>query len=99
MVNSTQENIAATAIVDLSRYPLGAETPLTQHEVAELYGLTYRTIECWRRQGSGPRYFRIGIRPRYRLGDVIRWQRERLVASTLEEGGSSIGTQEPANDT
>lgn len=77
----------ATAIgVDFSKYPLGYDTPITQYEVRDIYRLkTHRTCESWRRAGTGPKFFRVGQQPFYRLGDVIRWQEERVRRSTLEE--------------
>ena len=78
-------SIEATA-VDLERYPLGLDTSLDQYETQALLGLkSHRTLATMRREGRGPRYFRIGPRPKYLLRDIIAWQRARLCTSTLEE--------------
>ena len=82
----TREAIKATApAVDLTRFPLGVDTSIDQREFAELIGVKYRAVETWRREGRGPKFFRVGIRPRYRLRDIFDWQRERVVGSTLAE--------------
>ena len=79
-------NEGVASAVDLGKYPLGLDSILDQRQVAALYGLkTHRTLETWRRQGNGPNYFRVGVRPLYRLRDVLDWQRSRLVRSTLDE--------------
>ncbi len=74
-----------SARVDLGRFPLGLDTGLDQHEVGELLHVQDRTLGDWRRSGNGPPFYRIGVRPMYRLGDLIDWQRSRVRLSTLED--------------
>lgn len=63
---------------------------MTVAEVAELVRVHPSTLEKWRADGSGPRWFRLGrtriaakgrarSEPRYRREDVIAWLREREV--------------------
>jgi predicted DNA-binding transcriptional regulator AlpA len=39
-------------------------------EAADYLGLSYGTLEVWRRQGRGPRYVRLGRRIGYRHQDI-----------------------------
>ena len=71
--------------LNLDRFPLGLETSLNQYELAELLHIRYRTLETWRRAGSGPRFWRCGGRPFYKIRDVLRWEESLIRNSTLEE--------------
>lgn len=78
------------ASVDLSRYPLGLDTSLDQHETAQLLGLkSHRTLAEYRRNGTGPRFWRCGVRPFYLLRSVLDWEKSRTYSSTLEEHEAS----------
>ena len=46
---------------------------LTQQQLAEELQVTVRTLERWRREGTGPPWVRVGRSPRYRRQDVDRW--------------------------
>ena len=47
-----------------------ADVLLTQHQAADRYCVTTKTLQRWRTQGVGPRYIRIGSRQvRYREAD------------------------------
>lgn len=59
---------------------------LTREQVAERLQLPPATLREWaaRRPGKeirGPQFARIGRYVRYRLSDVIAWERERLAAA------------------
>jgi phage terminase Nu1 subunit (DNA packaging protein) len=42
--------------------------------IANLYGVTPRTVQPWRQEGTGPRWYRIGVRlVRYPLADAVAW--------------------------
>jgi predicted DNA-binding transcriptional regulator AlpA len=51
---------------------------LTRRELAERYGVPVKTRAEWASKGTGPRYAKIGRYVRYRLSDVIDWERERF---------------------
>jgi excisionase family DNA binding protein len=54
--------------VDLQTVP---SPLLTIAEVAELLGVSERTLETWRYRGRGPAFIRVGKKVvRYRLSDV-----------------------------
>ncbi len=50
---------------------------LTRRELAERYGVPVKTPAEWASKGTGPRYAKIGRHVRYRLSDVIDWEREQ----------------------
>ena len=51
---------------------------LTRRELAERYGVPVKTPAEWASKGTGPRYAKIGRHVRYRLSDVIDWEREQF---------------------
>jgi excisionase family DNA binding protein len=47
---------------------------LTQSQVAEILGVSARTLEMWRVRGGGPQYRKLGARcVRYTLADIEAW--------------------------
>ena len=60
-------------------------TQINQREVAQLLGVSERTLEKWRRTGDGPPYIAISRRCiRYRLADLRDWQDQHVRRSTAE---------------
>lgn len=58
-----------------------AERPhLLEPELARRWRLTVRTLQRWRRAGSGPVYLRLGRRIAYRLSDVERFEAKHMRA-------------------
>jgi hypothetical protein len=63
----------------------GPESP-TNHERSRLaaknwqdrYGVPVKTPAEWACKGTGPRYAKFGRHVRYRLNDVINWEREQF---------------------
>ena len=54
---------------------LATERPhLLEHELAQRWRLSVRTLQRWRRAGSGPVFLRLGRRVAYRLSDVERFE-------------------------
>jgi hypothetical protein len=49
--------------------------PLSEDEVAERYQVPAPTVKTWRRRRTGPRYFYAGRYVRYRLADLIAWEK------------------------
>lgn len=60
---------------------------LTVPELAARYGVTLAAVYSWNYRGEGPVYFRTrGDRGpvRYRIQDVLAWERERLAEREQE---------------
>jgi excisionase family DNA binding protein len=55
------------------------EKHLTIEELAEREGVPPGTVRQWNSRGTGPQYMRIGRYVRYRLADVIAWEKTRIV--------------------
>jgi hypothetical protein len=56
-------------------------TTLDQKQLAERWHMHPRTLENWRQQGRGPRYFKLHSGPkapvRYRIEDIMNFEKER----------------------
>lgn len=51
---------------------------LSPANLAERYGLPLETVYGWNKTRSGPKYLKIGRHVRYRLSDVIAWEKTRI---------------------
>ena len=54
------------------------ERHLTTQELADRVGVPLNSIYAWRAQKKGPRAMRIGKYVRYRLEDVLAWEKCQL---------------------
>ena len=54
------------------------QSHLLDGELAQRWRLSRRTLQRWRRDGSGPAFLRLGRRVAYRLSDVERFETEQL---------------------
>lgn len=61
------------------------DRPLTEHEVAELLGVSPNTLKHWRWIGKGPRYVKLVRKIGYRRQDLDEW----INASVKEPGPPS----------
>lgn len=52
---------------------------LTPEDLAEREGVPLETVYGWNKTGRGPRYMRIGRHCRYRIADVLEWEKARVV--------------------
>lgn len=57
---------------------------LTESETARLLNLSVSGLRKWRRNGSGPRYVRLGRLIRYRVADIQVWLDCHAVADSLD---------------
>lgn len=64
-------------------------TLLTESQVAEILGISVRTVQGWRHRGGGPRYLKLGKghgAVRYDLSDLQDYIASRARASTSDKG-------------
>lgn len=54
---------------------------LSIQDLAEREGVSLNTVYGWNYTGTGPHYLKIGRYVRYRLSDVEKWERSRLVTA------------------
>jgi predicted DNA-binding transcriptional regulator AlpA len=55
-----------------------AEKHLTITDLAERCGVPVQTVYYWNSTGAGPRYMKLGRHVRYRMADVLIWEKSRL---------------------
>lgn len=55
------------------------EKHLSPEDLAEREGVALETVYSWNKQGRGPQYLKIGKLCRYRVADVLAWEKSRLV--------------------
>ena len=69
------------------------DTPLLldQTSVAELLGISPRTLEAWRHRGGGPPFVKVGRRVLYRREDVAGYIESRVCASTSDATVRGLG--------
>ena len=53
------------------------ETPLNEHDVARITGLSVASVPRWRLLRQGPKYIKIGAAVRYRPEDITAWLETR----------------------
>jgi len=58
------------------------ERLLTAQDLAVRYSVPVSTIYAWNFYGGGPRLLKLGRHCRYRLDDVLAWEKTREKAST-----------------
>ena len=56
---------------------------LSPQALADRYDLPIETIYGWNKTRTGPRYLKVGRHVRYRLADVIAWEKSRLVSGRM----------------
>lgn len=54
---------------------------LSPVELAERYNVPLETVYGWNKQRSGPVFMKIGRHVRYRLADVIAWEKSRTIGA------------------
>lgn len=64
---------------------------LNEAEVAEMTGLSKRTLQAWRYRGGGPPFIKLGRAVRYRKSDIVEWINEQAVRSTAEHTSKQDG--------
>lgn len=76
----------ATATVDWSN-PLSL---VDKHAVADRHDRSPRSVECDIQQGTAPPHLKIGKKTLFRVGDVLAWEEEHLVAPPTFEPPSAV---------
>ena len=69
--------------------PQASERFLTEREAATFLRLSARTMQRRRRDGTGPKFVRMGARIRYRVRDVAEWTNANTHARTNAEIGDA----------
>ena len=64
--------------------PVATTTHLNQRELARRFGISVATIERWRSEQIGPRYLKLCGQIRYRIEDILAYERECLRQGTAK---------------
>lgn len=65
---------------------ISVEPLLNERQVAEITGMSVRSLQTWRLRGGGPAYVKLGTAVRYRRGDIDAWLESNLKSSTSDQG-------------
>jgi len=68
----------------IERALAGHGTYLDTKQASELTGVAAATLECWRRDGVGPSYVKLGRLVKYRRQDLDEYMAARIVACSAE---------------
>jgi excisionase family DNA binding protein len=62
---------------------MNGEPPhISSEQLAERLGVPPETVAAWRRKRTGgPPFMRVGRHVRYRVADVLAWEKARLIGS------------------
>jgi predicted DNA-binding transcriptional regulator AlpA len=63
----------------VSSHPAQHEPHLTVEDLARREGVPVQTVYGWNKTRTGPPFMKIGRYARYRLADVIAWEKARTV--------------------
>jgi len=72
-LNLDYEKLAALIAADLRQRPVPTDWLSPEALSGYLGGIPVRTIEDWRRKGTGPDYVTVGKHVRYNKAAVDRW--------------------------
>lgn len=61
-------------------------TMLTQHELADRWGIASRTLENWRQADKGPPFMKLEGTIRYRLADIEKYEQENMLNEGDDNG-------------
>lgn len=57
---------------------------ISPQEAAKYCGVKFRTLQLWRSEGRGPRYYKRGNRVLYKPSDIDAWIEKSARTSTQE---------------
>jgi hypothetical protein len=60
------------------------DASLNENQAAEFLGLSVRTLQAWRVRGGGPLYVKFGRAVRYQRRQLVAFQKNHTIASTIE---------------
>lgn len=60
----------------------GDRRVLNEHELAQRWGVSPKTLQRWRSEGRGPKYLKLSKRVGYPLDAIVEFERHALHDST-----------------
>ncbi|MFT0532410.1 helix-turn-helix transcriptional regulator [Castellaniella hirudinis] len=72
---------------DTTHLSPGDRRVLNENELAQRWGLSPKTLQRWRSEGSGPRYLKLSRRVSYPIETILEFEQRILHRSTSERVG------------
>lgn len=72
---------------DTAHLSPGDRRVLNENELAQRWGLSPKTLQRWRSEGTGPRYLKLSRRVSYPIETILEFEHRILHRSTSERVG------------
>ncbi|MGN8160621.1 helix-turn-helix transcriptional regulator [Salinisphaera sp. SWV1] len=63
---------------------------VSEHKVAEFFGVSVKTVQAWRHRGNGPRFAKFGRAVRYNVNELQEWAESRQHTSTASVSAGGV---------
>jgi predicted DNA-binding transcriptional regulator AlpA len=89
--------MVTTAIPEVQTRPRNAaQTPpvnerrvFNEHQLAQRWGMSPKTLQRWRNEGRGPTYLKLSKRVSYPLDSILAFEHSSLHVSTSERANAT----------
>jgi len=71
-------------IEQINQYPIHPLSSLDRAELADLLGVSIRTLARWAKNGDGPKFIKLGGIVKYRISEVEDWMNENSFTKDSE---------------
>lgn len=86
MVYPTPSFGGITPQADTAHLSPGDRRVLNENELAQRWGVSPKTLQRWRGEGTGPRYLKLSRRVSYPIETIVEFEQRVLHRSTSERG-------------
>ncbi|WP_417251046.1 helix-turn-helix transcriptional regulator [Castellaniella sp.] len=86
MVYPTPSFDGNTPQADTAYLSPGDRRVLNENELAQRWGVSPKTLQRWRGEGTGPRYLKLSRRVSYPIETIVEFEQRVLHRSTSERG-------------
>ncbi|MDD5479637.1 helix-turn-helix domain-containing protein [Rhodoferax sp.] len=67
-----------------------------ENELAQRWGMSPKTLQRWRSEGRGPRYFKLSRKVIYPMAEIQKFEAQSLYASTSERANDIAAWRDSA---
>jgi predicted DNA-binding transcriptional regulator AlpA len=78
--------LEASPASNVSTAPFSKDEFMSNDDAANLLDLSPRTLERFRLEGRGPKFFKFGRVVRYGRAEILKWAEAQLRSSTSDPG-------------
>lgn len=68
---------------------------INEHDLAERWGVSPKTLQRWRSEGRGPRYLKLSKRVTYLMEEILAFEMESMHSATWEKGSDVVLSKDP----